>query len=232
MFSLRCTMNSSSPVQIHRIASIPAAYNPCALSEFAHSAIASILQAWLDQCAKDFQEPPDYVCLLKVLSYLKNMPGSDPEKRAQNLLEQFQKEELENDGKVPFSAVWVFSQHAFHSLSPCNLDEEEELEISGAQEFSLFQEELVAEQLTYMDATLFKNVVPHHCLGCIWSRRDKKENKHLAQSVRATISQFNAVTNCVVSTVLDSRELKTRQRAKILEKWIRIARVKRFFTTV
>ncbi|KAK2540223.1 hypothetical protein Q9233_001095 [Columba guinea] len=176
------------------------------------TAIASILQAWLDQCADDFQEPPDYVCLLKVLSYLKkNMPGSDPEKRAQNLLEQFQKEELENDD-------------AFHSLSPCNLDEEEELEISGAQEFSLFQEELVAEQLTHMDATLFKNVVPHHCLGCIWSRRDKKENKHLAQSIRATISQFNAVTNCVVSTVLDSRELKTRQRAKILEKWIRIAR--------
>ncbi|KAK2541404.1 hypothetical protein Q9966_003968 [Columba livia] len=156
------------------------------------TAIASILQAWLDQCAEDFQEPPDHVCLLKVLSYLKkNMPGSDPEKRAQNLLEQFQKEELENDD-------------TFHSLSPCNLDEEEELEISGAQEFSLFQEELVAEQLTYMDATLFKNVVPHHCLGCIWSRRDKQENKHLAQSIRATISQFNAVTNCVQCRILNN----------------------------
>ncbi|KAK2533352.1 hypothetical protein Q9233_004566 [Columba guinea] len=176
------------------------------------TAIASILQAWLDQCAEDFQEPPDYVCLLKVLSYLKkNMPGSDPEKRAQSLLEQFQKEELENDD-------------AFHSLSPRNLDDDEERDISGAGEFSLFQEDLVAEQLTYMDATLFKNVVPHHCLGCIWSRRDKQENKHLAQSIRATISQFNAVTNCVVSTVLQTRELKPRQRAKILEKWIRIAR--------
>ncbi|KAK2543931.1 hypothetical protein Q9966_002780 [Columba livia] len=176
------------------------------------TAIASILQAWLDQCAEDFQEPPDYVCLLKVLSYLKkNMPGSDPEKRAQSLLEQFQKEELENDD-------------AFHSLSPCNLDDDEERDISGAGEFSLFQEDLVAEQLTYMDATLFKNVVPHHCLGCIWSRRDKQENKQLAQSIRATISQFNAVTNCVVSTVLQTRELKPRQRAKILEKWIRIAR--------
>ncbi|XP_071671404.1 ral guanine nucleotide dissociation stimulator-like 1 [Patagioenas fasciata] len=68
------------------------------------TAIASILQAWLDQRAEDFQEPPDYVCLMKVLDYLKrNVPGSDPEKRAQNLLEQFQKEELENDGEVPFS---------------------------------------------------------------------------------------------------------------------------------
>ncbi|XP_071656875.1 ral guanine nucleotide dissociation stimulator-like 1 [Patagioenas fasciata] len=176
------------------------------------TAMASILQAWLDQCADDFREPPDYVCLQKVLSYLKkNMPGSDPEKRAQNLLEQFQKEEWENDD-------------AFHSLSPCTPDEEEELEISGPEEFSLSQEDLVAEQLTYMDATLFQNVVPHHCLGCIWSRRDKKENKQLAQSIRATISQFNAVTNCVLSTILESKELKTQPRAKILEKWIRIGR--------
>ncbi|XP_071656729.1 uncharacterized protein [Patagioenas fasciata] len=65
------------------------------------TAMASILQAWLDQCADDFREPPEYVCLQKVLSYLKkNMPGSDPEKRAQNLLEQFQKEEWENDDPV------------------------------------------------------------------------------------------------------------------------------------
>ncbi|XP_065698843.2 ral guanine nucleotide dissociation stimulator-like 1 [Patagioenas fasciata] len=175
------------------------------------TAIASILRAWLDQCAEDFREPPDYLCLLKVLDYLKrNIPGSDPERRAQNLLEQFQNQEVENED-------------GFHSLSPCNLDDEEELEMSSPEEFSLFQEDLVAEQLTYMDATLFKKVVPHHCLGCIWSRRDKKENKHLAPTIRATISQFNAVTNCVVSTVLESKELKTQQRAKILEKWIHIA---------
>ncbi|KAG6930814.1 ral guanine nucleotide dissociation stimulator like 1 [Chelydra serpentina] len=74
-----------------------------------------------------------------------------------------------------------------------------------------------------MDAKLFKKVVPHHCLGCIWSRRDKKENKHLAPTIRATISQFNAVTKCVVSTILKGKDLKTQQRAKIIEKWIHIA---------
>ncbi|XP_010211668.1 PREDICTED: ral guanine nucleotide dissociation stimulator-like 1 isoform X1 [Tinamus guttatus] len=175
------------------------------------NAIASILRAWLDQCSEDFNEPPNYPCLLKLLDYLKrSMPGSDPERRAQNLLEQFQKQEVEND-------------NGFHSTSPCNLDDEEEMEISGPEEFSFFQEDLVAEQLTYMDAKLFKKVVPHHCLGCIWSRRDKKENKHLAPTIRATISQFNAVTKCVVSTILKSKELKTQQRAKIIEKWIHIA---------
>ncbi|XP_047915043.1 ral guanine nucleotide dissociation stimulator-like 1 isoform X3 [Anser cygnoides] len=174
-------------------------------------AIASILRAWLDQCSEDFRESPNYPCLLKLLDYLKrSMPGSDPERRAQNLLEQFQKQEVEND-------------NGFHSTSPCNLYDEEEMEISSPEEFSFFREDLVAEQLTYMDAKLFKKVVPHHCLGCIWSRRDKKENKHLAPTIRATIAQFNAVTKCVVSTILKSKELKTQQRAKIIEKWIHIA---------
>ncbi|XP_061201687.1 ral guanine nucleotide dissociation stimulator-like 1 isoform X1 [Neopsephotus bourkii] len=174
-------------------------------------ATASILRAWLNQCSEDFREPPNYPCLLKMLGYLKkNISGSDPERRAQNLLEQFQNQEMENDNE-------------FHNTSPGNQCDEEELEICSPEEFSSFQEHLVAEQLTYMDAELFKKVVPHHCLGCIWSQRDKEENKHVAPTIRATIFQFNAVTNCVLSTILNSKELKTQQRAKIVEKWIRIA---------
>ena len=64
------------------------------------SAIASILRAWLDQCAEDFREPPHFPCLQKLLDYLKQMmPGSDPERRAQNLLEQFHKQEVETDSE-------------------------------------------------------------------------------------------------------------------------------------
>ncbi|XP_043377125.1 ral guanine nucleotide dissociation stimulator-like 1 isoform X8 [Chelonia mydas] len=175
------------------------------------NAIASILRAWLDQCSEDFREPPNYPCLQKLLDYLKRiMPGSDPERRAQNLLEQLQKQEVKNE-------------NGFHSTFTFSLDEEEGMETGGPEEFSFFPEDLVAEQLTYMDAKLFKKVVPHHCLGCIWSRRDKKENKHLAPTIRATISQFNAVTKCVVSTILKGKDLKTQQRAKIIEKWIHIA---------
>ncbi|NXJ77189.1 RGL1 protein, partial [Trogon melanurus] len=174
-------------------------------------AIASILRAWLNQCSEDFREPPNYPCLLKVLDYLKrNIPSSDPERRAQNLLEQFQNQEVENDD-------------GFYNTSFCNVYDEEELEISSPEEFSFFQEDLMAEQLTYMDADLFKKVVPHHCLGCIWSRRDKKENKHLVPTIKATIAQFNAVTKCVVSTILKTKELKAQQRAKIIEKWIHVA---------
>uniref|UniRef100_G1L731 Ral guanine nucleotide dissociation stimulator like 1 n=1 Tax=Ailuropoda melanoleuca TaxID=9646 RepID=G1L731_AILME len=175
------------------------------------SAIASILRAWLDQCAEDFREPPHFPCLQKLLDYLKRMmPGSDPERRAQNLLEQFHKQEVETDNGFPSTIFF-------------SLEEEEELEGGGPAEFTCFPEDLVAEQLTYMDAQLFKKVVPHHCLGCIWSRRDKKENKHLAPTIRATISQFNTLTKCVVSTILGGKELKTQQRAKVIEKWINIA---------
>ncbi|XP_034977353.1 ral guanine nucleotide dissociation stimulator-like 1 isoform X2 [Zootoca vivipara] len=171
------------------------------------NAIASILRAWLDQCSEDFQEPPHYFCLRKLLDYLTRvMPGSDPERRARHLLEQFQKQELVKNNGI----------HDTFAL-------EEKMEMCGSEEFSSFPEDLVAEQLTYMDAKLFKRVVPHHCLGCIWSQRDKKENKHLAPTIRATIAQFNSVTKCVVRTILNGKELKTQQRAKIIEKWINIA---------
>ncbi|NWU20806.1 RGL1 protein, partial [Dyaphorophyia castanea] len=173
--------------------------------------IASVLRAWLDQCSEDFREPPDYMCLLKLLDYLKNnMPNSDMESRVQNLLKQFQNQEVE-------------AVDGFCSTSSSDLVDGEELEISNPEEFSCFQDHVVAEQLTYMDVMLFRRVVPYHCLGSIWSQRDKKENKNLAPTVRATITQFNAVTKCVISTILGTRELKIQQRAKIIEKWIHIA---------
>lgn len=75
---------------------------------------------------------------------------------------------------------------------------------------------------------LFKKVVPYHCLGCIWSQRDKKGKEHLAPSIRATVSQFNSVTNCVIATCLGDRTLKPQQRAKVVERWVEVARVSRW----
>nr|XP_016854468.1 PREDICTED: ral guanine nucleotide dissociation stimulator [Anolis carolinensis] len=83
---------------------------------------------------------------------------------------------------------------------------------------------MVAEQFTLMDAELFKRVVPYHCLGCIWSQRDKKGKEHLAPSIRATVSQFNRVANCVIATCLGDRALRPQQRARVLERWVEVAR--------
>lgn len=49
----------------------------------------------------------------------------------------------------------------------------------------------------------------------------------MAPSVRATVAQFNAVTSCVVTSVLEDPALRVQQRAHLLEKWIDIAQVRR-----
>ena len=72
---------------------------------------------------------------------------------------------------------------------------------------------------------LFKRVIPHQCLGAVWSRRDKSRDRDAA-SVVATVEQFNAVSYRVISTVLMSVEAKPQHRAKTIVKWIDIAQVK------
>lgn len=80
-----------------------------------------------------------------------------------------------------------------------------------------------AEQLTRMDMELFKKLVPHQCLGAVWSRRDK-ERAHDAATVLATVNQFNAVSFRVISTVLIETELRPAERAEVLAAWLDVAR--------
>ncbi|XP_073909008.1 ral guanine nucleotide dissociation stimulator isoform X3 [Castor canadensis] len=87
-----------------------------------------------------------------------------------------------------------------------------------------FPPDLVAEQFTLMDAELFKKVVPYHCLGSIWSQRDKKGKEHLAPTIRATVTQFNSVANCVITTCLGDQSTKAPDRARVVEHWIEVAR--------
>ncbi|XP_075690845.1 ral guanine nucleotide dissociation stimulator isoform X11 [Rhinoderma darwinii] len=176
--------------------------------------ISSILGAWLDQYSEDFRQAPDYVCLKQLIAYVRhNIPGSDLERRARNLLSQFQRQQIsELDHDV-----------VDHTSCTFRLVEESAL-LEGKPDFLSFRQDMVAEQFTVMDADLFKKVVPYHCLGCIWSQRDKKGKEHLAPTIRATVSQFNSVTNCVISTCLSDRSLKPQQRAKVVERWIDVAR--------
>lgn len=187
--------------------------------------LASILRAWLDQCPEDFQEPPDYPCLHRVMDYLrKALPGSEALRKAEGLLEQLQAQAGMDDADAGF--------HSNHSYS---LGEEDEAEIEVQEDFLSFDADLVAEQLTYMDAVLFKKVVPHHCLGSVWSQRDKKHNKHSAPTIRATITQFNAVAACVVNTVLKHRQLRPHVRARVIQRWIDIAqecRIRKNFSSL
>ncbi|XP_037114864.1 ral guanine nucleotide dissociation stimulator-like isoform X2 [Syngnathus acus] len=177
--------------------------------------VSSILGAWLDQYSEDFWTPPGYDCLHQLLSYLHlHFPGSDLERRARNLLAHFhrrQQREPETEGEhlgCPFATQ---EESGFEDELP-------------TFSFLSFDPIMVAEQFTLMDADLFKKVVPYHCLGCIWSQRDKKGKEHLAPTIRATVAQFNSVTNCVISTCLSNAALKHNQRARLLERWIDVAR--------
>uniref|UniRef100_A0A4W4GKC3 Ral guanine nucleotide dissociation stimulator-like 1 n=1 Tax=Electrophorus electricus TaxID=8005 RepID=A0A4W4GKC3_ELEEL len=199
---------------------------PGAFCPPAPSMLASILRTWLDQCPEDFREPPSYPSLCRVLGFVqRSMPSSELTRRAHALLEQLQAQtgpENDTDG-------------GFHGNSPFCLGEDEEVEIELQEDFLSFSADLVAEQLTYMDAVLFKKVVPHHCLGSVWSQRDKKENKQAAPSVRATIAQFNAVAACVVSTVLRPRCLRPHLRSRIVQRWIDVAqecRIRKNFSSL
>ncbi|XP_018863980.1 ral guanine nucleotide dissociation stimulator isoform X4 [Parus major] len=176
--------------------------------------ISSILGAWLDQYSEDFRKPPDFACLKQLISYVRhNIPGSDLERRARILLAQFQQQE-QNEAEA---------EAVDHSSCTFQLVEENGVG-DGKPDFLSFSPEMVAEQFTLMDAELFKKVVPYHCLGCIWSQRDKKGKEHLAPTIRATVSQFNSVANCVIATCLGDRSLKPQQRAKVVEHWIEVAR--------
>ncbi|XP_044295972.1 ral guanine nucleotide dissociation stimulator isoform X3 [Varanus komodoensis] len=176
--------------------------------------ISSILGAWLDQYSEDFRKPPEFACLKQLISYVRlNIPRSDLERRARILFTQFQHRERAGPE----------TEGVEHAGCPLRLHEENGLG-EGKLDFLAFSPEMAAEQFTLMDAELFKKVVPYHCLGCIWSQRDKKGKEHLAPTIRATVSQFNSVTNCVIATCLGDRALKPQQRAKVVERWIEVAR--------
>uniref|UniRef100_A0A3Q2V707 Ral guanine nucleotide dissociation stimulator-like 2 n=1 Tax=Haplochromis burtoni TaxID=8153 RepID=A0A3Q2V707_HAPBU len=70
---------------------------------------------------------------------------------------------------------------------------------------------------------LFVRLVPYHCLGSLWSQRDKKGREGVCWSVRATVRQFNKLANAVLASCLWPTKLRSQQRARLLEKWISVA---------
>lgn len=87
-----------------------------------------------------------------------------------------------------------------------------------------FPARLLAEQITWMDAELFKQVVPQHCLGAIWCQRKKNGNKHVAPTVQAMVTQFNNVAVSVITTCLGDLTSTPQDRAKRVEFWIQVAK--------
>ncbi|XP_041840004.1 ral guanine nucleotide dissociation stimulator-like 1 isoform X2 [Melanotaenia boesemani] len=160
------------------------------------SSLLPVVRLWLAEYSEDFQEPPDFQTLRKLCVHLhRHLRFRCVARAADALLKRLQLQDCSQSAS---------EQHS-ESLQQEQSNQEDGGETSTKEEkhdFMDFPVREVAEQLTRIDAELFVKVVPFHCLGCIWSQRDKKENRNLAPTVRATISQFNAVTNRVITSLL------------------------------
>ncbi|XP_053328699.1 ral guanine nucleotide dissociation stimulator-like 2 isoform X2 [Spea bombifrons] len=100
----------------------------------------------------------------------------------------------------------------------------EETSPSDPLDILAFQAGHVAEQLTSMEATLFLRVVPYECLGSVWSRRGRGgEQGDRCHSVKETVRHFNRLSGAVTSSCVKDPQLRPQQRARVIEKWVRVA---------
>ncbi|CAL8269678.1 unnamed protein product [Gadus morhua 'NCC'] len=154
------------------------------------STLGPVVRLWLDEFREDLCEPPLHPALRQLSIQLRHrLRFRRLAQSTESLLRRFQEQNVDKEEEKPEA----------HGPGggpdrPAHLEE--------GRGFMEFSQKEVAEQLTRLDAALFVRVVPFHCLGCVWSQRDKKENRGLAPSVRATIAQFNAVTNRVITSLL------------------------------
>ncbi|XP_020374609.2 ral guanine nucleotide dissociation stimulator-like isoform X5 [Rhincodon typus] len=192
----------------------------CSLNDWDHlrHAASSVFSTWLEQYSEDFQGL-DRESLQRLVLYMRReCGGSELERRAEDLLLQKQNLSI-SDGKVPTDVRDQEGREPAQTEETGSKPQQKEETV----DILTFTADVTASQLTMIDAALFVKVVPYHCLGSIWSQRDKKGKENLAPTVWATVRQFNKLANCVISSCLSNTKLRPQQRARILEKWIRVA---------
>uniref|UniRef100_A0A1A7ZUD0 Ral guanine nucleotide dissociation stimulator-like 3 n=1 Tax=Nothobranchius furzeri TaxID=105023 RepID=A0A1A7ZUD0_NOTFU len=198
-------------------------------SSCSNSCLLTFIQTWLDEYSEDLRDPPLHPALLLLLDHLAVSAAVRGDMhhqpnfcslagQAEQMLRTFQEQE------AALAALQQDEEASADEDSGCenSSDQSSIMDVSAAA---------IAEQLTRIDSALFIRVVPYQCLGCVWSQRDKKEN--MSPTIRATVAQFNAVTNRVIMSLLSppadgtcsSGPLPTTpaQRACIVEKWIKVA---------
>lgn len=177
--------------------------------------LISALHIWLDGYPEDWNA----VNLRKILSFTgRELPNSELHIKVLRLYDRLHLSKPDHhlpmwtDGFIELTNQYgeLCLASAFQ-LSPCH--------IIQAYRFPDVPVKLFAEQLTRMDSELFKRLIPHQCLGETWARRDK----HQADTVVATVNQFNAVLYRVITSILVEPNSKPADRAVYIITWIDIA---------
>ncbi|XP_066147548.1 ral guanine nucleotide dissociation stimulator-like 1 isoform X2 [Euwallacea fornicatus] len=170
--------------------------------------LISALHVWLDSYPEDFKEPPDFIALRLLLNFCEDfLPNTELDAKVRHRLDRYSRE-----------------AHVDPLLAPPPAFAMRSITSSGWRNYKLPDVPVrhFAEQLTRMDVDLFKKLVPHQCLGAVWSRRDRSRS-HEAATVLATVNQFNAVSFRVISSILVEPTLRAHDRAALVTCWIDIA---------
>ncbi|CAO1319313.1 unnamed protein product [Diamesa serratosioi] len=194
------------------------------LSEQYKKTLVSVLHLWLDGYPEDWDDDS----LQNLLSFTSTrLPNSKLHLKALHRIEKY--------SRVPPlpQHPWSHDQHmqSSHYQNPNDMtDHFNGLCLSPAfrgtpnshllntYRFPNISVKHFAEQLTRMDMELFKRLIPHQSLGATWSRRDKMD----CGSVVATVSQFNAVSFRVISSILIEPKLKPQERSLLISTWVDI----------
>lgn len=192
-----------------------------AFAEQHKKSLVSALHVWLDGYPEDW----NVTNLKKIIAFTsKRLSSSEVHHKALNRLERLARARV----AVP-SSPWdddyntdFTQQFSGLCLTPAFMPPAHLLQ---AYRFPHVSVKHFAEQLTRMDMVniiidnnnnilirfsifvvqeLFKRLIPHQCLGATWSRRDKNE----ANTVVATVTQFNAVSFRVISSILIEPKLR------------------------
>ncbi|XP_053288686.1 ral guanine nucleotide dissociation stimulator-like 2 isoform X1 [Pleuronectes platessa] len=190
--------------------------NPPGDSERSHmrqafnKAVCTVFRTWLTEFPEDFKTLKEPSRLLRLAPLLPQDSSSAADLRARLLRIA---EELSERALLP-------DTHRDHSSIPSSPPDASKFEPTSILGFPA---PLIAEQLTRTETELFVRLVPYHCLGSLWSQRDKKGREGVCWSVRATVRQFNKLANAVLASCLCPTTLRSQQRARLLEKWISVA---------
>ncbi|XP_060756405.1 ral guanine nucleotide dissociation stimulator-like 2 isoform X1 [Neoarius graeffei] len=187
-----------------------------------NKAVCTVFSTWLSEYPEDFHSLGDPSCLLRLTTLLPDHTGSEVKSQLLKIAEELSDKSLIPD--TTSDAANAFLQTP--SPDPSKFD---------ATNILAFPSSIIAEQLTKIETELFLKLVPYHCLGSLWSQRDKKGHEGVCWSVRATVRQFNRLANAVTASCLWQTELKTQQRTRLLEKWISVAeacRIRKNFSSL
>jgi len=189
--------------------------------------LRSALHVWLDAFPEDFREAPDFPLLKEFVTFCEGQArDTELHFKVKHRMERLISNPEPSDLSPSLQRIVATNPDLSYGsdanggghLIACQGSESE---LKSCGNFFSMKEKRVAEQLTRLDTELFKRVIPHQCLGAVWSRRDRDK----ASSVAATVEQFNAVSYRVISTILvvTSEPRSHHLRAKIITKWIDIA---------